>query len=158
VLCNKATTIAMSSVCGSESSKDILLHETPVNISAHLSNQTCAQQLFFILFVSSRLGMCDRLNSLECMAIRWSLICPIKLPQAHICYLNFASFNAPHNNAVGLLYEKGTASIQLFILHLLQSGSLYSPKKDGTLKFVLFLQMIVVYLTGQKPEHHLQVC
>ena len=48
---------------------------------------------YFILFVSSGLSMCDRLNSLVSMVIQESLICPIQV----MCYLSFSSFNALHN-------------------------------------------------------------
>jgi len=63
------------------------------NTRAHLIKH--AHNLYFIPFVSSGLGMCDRLNYLVCAVIRGSLICPIKLP---VCYMSFASFNAPCNS------------------------------------------------------------
>jgi len=44
---------------------------------------------FIFLFVSSRLGMCDRLNPLVCTVIRGSLICLINVPHmlAEFCFI-----------------------------------------------------------------------
>jgi len=78
----KPTTIAMSNVCGSESSEHkphiILLCGAPDYIATHLI--IYVHIFCFILFVSSGLGICDRLNSLVCTVIRGSLTCPVKVP------------------------------------------------------------------------------
>jgi len=73
--------------------------------------------IYLVLFMSSRLGMGDRLNSLivTCAVIQGSLICKIKLP---VSYLSFVSFNAPYN-PVRLVYEKRTASTKFLILRLM---------------------------------------
>ena len=66
---------------------------------------------YFILFVSSGLGMCDRLNSLICKGrlnsqwrLRHSGVIRKELNTV-LTYLTFASFNAPYN-PVRFMYEK----------------------------------------------------
>ena len=59
---------------------------------------------YFILFVSSGLGMCDRLNSLVCAVIQGSLICAIKLT----CKLS------DFFNLMRLMHERRTASIKFW--------------------------------------------
>jgi len=65
VLRIKPTTVAMSSVCGSKltHTTDPKLRGASDDTDAHRIKH--AHNFYFILFVSSGLGMCDRLNSLE---------------------------------------------------------------------------------------------
>ena len=68
MLRNKPATIAISSVYGSQCSKHIpqivLLREAPDFIGARRFKH--AHNFYFVLFVSSGLGVCDSLNSLVC--------------------------------------------------------------------------------------------
>jgi len=66
VLHNKPTTVAMSNVREqlAHTTDHITLRSSRL-IATHTPNQT-THNFYFIQFVSSELGMCDRLNSLVC--------------------------------------------------------------------------------------------
>jgi len=91
----------------------------------------------------SRLGMCDRLNSLVCndrlnsqklatLGSYWERV------EYSSTYLNFASFNAPYN-PVRFMYEKRTASVQFLILCLIIRCTLWSQKYSNYSR-TLFIQ------------------
>jgi len=89
--------------------QNLLFRGAPDYIGAHQIKH--AHNLYFILFVSSRLGMCDRL---KLPRMQWQIKLPVVTPalgsfcervEYSLTYLSFASFNVPYN-PVRLMYEK----------------------------------------------------
>ena len=110
MLCNKPTTISMSSYCSTYlmlkhrsyyfamllcAELYVLLFEAPGYIGTQWIKHV--HSFYFVLFVPSRLGMCDRLNSFVCN--------PLFVPY----------------NLLSLIYEKRTATVQkLKVHHIIQ--------------------------------------
>ena len=126
VLRNKPTTIAMSNV--REYLAQIVLCGSLDYTAAHWIKH--AHNFYFIIFVSSELGICGRYNSLVCndrLNSQWRLIHSgdfgtyCERVECSLTYLNFASFNAPY-------VWKKTASIQFLILRLIIRCALWSQK------------------------------
>ena len=100
-----------------------------------------AYNFYFILFVSSGLGMCDRLNSLICndrlnsqWRLRHSGVIGKELNTA--LTLSFASLNAPYN-PVRFMYGKRTASLQfLLCLSPRNTATTVRPRLSELLCFV----------------------
>jgi len=87
--------------------------------------------LYFILFVSSGLDMCGRLNSQWRI---WHSATPhtgVDVNELIQFDLNFASFNAPYN-PVRLMCDKRPANIQCLILRLVTRCTLWSEKYGKT--------------------------
>jgi len=98
---------------------------------AHAESPKTRAQLYFILFVSSGLGMCGTLNSLVCndrLNSQWRLRhSGVERVEYSLTYRSFASFNAPYN-PVRFMYGKRTASIPFLILRLLILCASWSRK------------------------------
>jgi len=87
----------------------------------------------FVLFVSSRLNMGDRLPVVT-PSLRWlqhlGVIATELTTVIRMTYVSFTSFNAPYN-LVRFMYEIRTASSQFLILHLIVWCALWSEKYDN---------------------------